>query len=203
MKDIREYKKNLRLKYRQYRTQLTPEEKQALDEGVLARILRLTQYQRAGLVLTYVSTDIEVDTRRLIQQALNDGKRVAVPRCVPGTRNMEFYEIFSTDDLSPGTFGVYEPTPDPERLIAHDCGGICFVPGFCFDRAGFRLGYGKGYYDRFLSDYNGVKAGICYAACIRGSLFHGRYDCSVDLVITEQFTRKAVISHKNSKLQKK
>ena len=122
MKDIREYKTNLRQRYRAYRVKLTADEKSRLDEDVFQRITRLNQYATAELLLVYVSTPIEVDTRRLIEYALSQGKRVAVPRCVPNTRRMEFFEIRSLAELSPGTFGVDEPQPDPERLVPPEAG---------------------------------------------------------------------------------
>jgi 5-formyltetrahydrofolate cyclo-ligase len=103
---------------------------------------------------------------------------------------MEFLVIASESDLSPGTFGVAEP--DPLR-----CGPrvptektFCVVPGLAFDPEGFRLGYGKGYYDRFLAGFPGVSAGICYAGCIRRKLPHGRYDRAVDFLVTEQYARR-------------
>jgi 5-formyltetrahydrofolate cyclo-ligase len=192
MKDIREYKKNLRQRYRDYRTRLQPQVKSRLDEDILSRVTRLNQYANTDLLLVYVSTPIEVDTRRLIEVALADGKRVAVPRCVPDTRLMEFYEITSLDQLSPGTFGVLEPDPDTAKRLPEDPGGMCIVPALCYDEYGYRLGYGKGYYDRFLSGYSGITVGICYAACVRGSLVYGRYDRPVELLVTERYIKRTV-----------
>ena len=192
MKDIREYKANLRQRYRAYRVKLTADEKSRLDEDVFQRVTRLNQYATAELLLVYVSTPIEVDTRRLIEYALSQDKRVAVPRCVPNPRRMEFYEIRSLAELSPGTFGVDEPQPDPERLVPPEAGGLCIVPALCYDEYGYRLGYGKGYYDRFLSGFHGVTVGICYSACVRRSLIHGRYDRPVELLITERYIKRTV-----------
>jgi 5-formyltetrahydrofolate cyclo-ligase len=192
MKDIREYKKNLRQRYRDYRTRLQPQVKSRLDEDILSRVTRLNQYANTDLLLVYVSTPIEVDTRRLIEVALADGKRVAVPRCVPDTRLMEFYEITSLDQLSPGTFGVLEPDPNTATRLPEDPGGMCIVPALCYDEYGYRLGYGKGYYDRFLSGYSGITVGICYAACVRGSLVYGRYDRPVELLVTERYIKRTV-----------
>lgn len=190
MKDIREYKTNLRNYYRGIRQKLSVQDKLSLDQKVFERVLRLNQYATAELLLVYVSTAIEVDTKMLIEKALEDGKRVGVPRCVPGTREMEFYEIHSLDELEPGTFGVLEPKPNPERLLPQDPGGLCIIPGLCFDNFGYRLGYGKGYYDRFLSGYTGVTVGICYSSCVRGSLIHGRFDRPVELLVTDRFIRR-------------
>ena len=190
MKDIREYKINLRNFYRSIRQKLSVQDKLSLDQKVFERVLRLNQYATAQLLLVYVSTAIEVDTKMLIEKALEDGKRVGVPRCVPGTREMEFYEIHSLDELEPGTFGVLEPNPNPEKLLPQDPGGLCIIPGLCFDNFGYRLGYGKGYYDRFLSGYTGVTVGICYSSCVRGSLIHGRFDRPVELLVTDRFIRR-------------
>ncbi len=192
MKDIREYKKNLRQRYRDYRTRLQPQDKSRLDEDILSRVTRLNQYADAKLLLVYVSTAIEVDTRRRSEVALADGKRVAVPRCVPDTRLMEFYEIDGLDQLSPGTFGVLEPNPETATLLTDSTGGLCIVPALCYDEYGYRLGYGKGYYDRFLSNFNGITVGICYAACVRGSLIHGRYDRPVELLVTERYIKRTL-----------
>ena len=184
--DIRQYKKDLRQRYKNERLKLSPAEKQSLDEGVFDRFLKLNQYSSSKTILTYVSTDIEVDTRRIIERALEDGKRVAVPYCVPDTRIIEFYTIESLDELSPGTFGVLEPVPNPEKRLTDWEKCLCVVPGLCFDFNGYRLGFGKGYYDRFLSEYTGVKVGICYSSGVRGHLHHGRFDRIVDVIVTEK-----------------
>ncbi len=127
----------------------------------------------------------EVDTLGLIERALADGKRVAVPRCIEGSHEMEFYYITGMDDLAPQTFGVLEPVPGRCELVTRYDGSICIVPALAYDRSGFRLGYGAGYYDRFLSRYPHPKIGITYAHNLCKGLWHGRYDVAVDLVVTE------------------
>lgn len=198
--DIREYKRELRARYRKKREDLDPAEKSRLDGDILGRFLRLNQYASSNLILTYVSTPIEVDTRGLINRALSDGKRVAVPRCIDGTREMEFYEIHSVSELKKRTFGVLEPDDNPERLVTDFKGSLCVVPALCFDNFGYRLGYGKGYYDRFLSGYGGVKVGICYSFGVRGRLIHGRFDCPVDVIVTERYIKTAALAAKNNRL---
>lgn len=190
--DIRPIKMELRQKYRSLRQAMPPEIKAQKDEAIAAQVRRLWQYQRNSVLLIYVSTSIEVDTFRIIRQAIEDGKRVAVPRCVPDTRNMEFYYIRSTDELKPGTFGVLEPEANPENLYKESEGGLCIVPAFSYDWRGFRLGYGKGYYDRFLSRFEGNMVGICYSECVQRSLPHGRFDRPVELLVTESYLRRTV-----------
>lgn len=190
--DIRPIKMELRQKYRSLRQAMPPEIKAQKDEAIATQVRRLWQYQRNSVLLIYVSTSIEVDTFRIIRQAIEDGKRVAVPRCVPDTRNMEFYYIRSTDELKPGTFGVLEPEANPENLYKESEGGLCIVPAFSYDWRGFRLGYGKGYYDRFLSRFEGNMVGICYSECVQRSLPHGRFDRPVELLVTESYLRRTV-----------
>ena len=190
--DIRPIKTELRQKYRSLRQAMPPEIKDQKDVAIAAQVRRLWQYQRNNVLLIYVSTPIEVDTFRIICQALEDGKRVAVPRCVPDTRNMEFYYIDSTDELSPGLFGVLEPAVNLDRLYKESEGGLCIVPAFSYDWRGYRLGYGKGYYDRFLSRFEGNMVGICYSECVQRSLPHGRFDRPVELLVTESYLRRTV-----------
>ncbi len=187
--DIRQVKTGLRQNIKRLRAGFSPEEKKRMDDSITESFLKSTSYTRSDVILTYVSTDIEVSTERIILTALEEGKSVACPRCVDGTRQMEFYYIGSLDDLSPRTFGVREPDADPARLYKGGGRPICIVPGLSFDRWGYRLGYGKGYYDRFLSGYCGWTVGLCYSACVQYKLPHGRYDRPVDRLITEKYLR--------------
>lgn len=188
--DIRVVKSRIRDEMKEYRRCLSPEEKAAMDGAIFQRLCRVRQYQAAGLVLVYVSMPIEVETREIIRHAWSQGKRVAVPYCVEGTREMEFYEIKSFDQLEKRTFGVEEPRPqDCPRLEEFPVSSVCVVPALAYDTAGYRMGYGGGYYDRFLSHYRGTKVGIVYCRCVSRRLIHGRYDVPVDLLVTEKYIR--------------
>lgn len=186
--NIKEYKNALRQKFKERRRTMTEARKSQADRRIAARLRALASYRRAKTILTYVSTPIEVGTHEIIARALSDGKRVAVPRCVAGTREMHFYYINGLDELSPRTFGVLEPDDDPERLVCDFDGSICVVPALACDRNGFRLGYGGGYYDRFLREYPGEKILILYKNCLVEHLRHGRFDVRVDRIVTEYFT---------------
>lgn len=190
--DIRLVKQQLRDGNKRYRLQLSnarPNEKQQMDYRIFSQIIQHPMYISSDLILTYVSTKIEVDTHRIIQQALYDGKQVAVPRCIPNTRQMEFCIIHSIKrDLHPGAFSVLEPKPHCKRLQDYNH-SFCIVPGLMFDMQGFRLGYGKGYYDRFLSHYLGYIAGVCYCTCLKTQLPHGRFDRAINCLITDKFIK--------------
>ena len=191
IRNIKEEKNRLREKARKVRRGYSPEEKKRLDQSVLKRLTGLYQYREATTILTYVSKSLETDTIGLIERAWRDGKRVAVPRCIDGTRQMTFYYITELSQLEKCSFGVLEPRPDIcEAVVTPPKNSLCIVPGMAFDCEGYRLGYGKGYYDRFLSDYHGVTAGICYSDCIRWRLPRGRFDRPVDILVTDRFFRK-------------
>ncbi len=184
--DIRPIKAELRSRYKKLRMGLSPAAKDEMDLKILNRMMNLWQYRDSETILTYVSTAIEVDTRRLIEKSIEAGKKVAVPRCVPGTREMEFYLIHSLDELSAGTFGVLEPDPQKSALLEDFSEGLCIVPALAFDFQGYRLGYGKGYYDRFLARFGGSTVGMCYDSCMARSLPAGRYDRPVNLIVTQR-----------------
>lgn len=190
--DIRPIKATLREQYKTLRREMPSEIKAQRDRQISGRVTALWQYKRCRQLLTYVSTPIEVDTLEIIRRALADGKKVAVPRCVPGTRDMEFYWINGVEELEPGTFGVLEPRPDPKRKVTDFSNGLCLVPALCYDWRGYRLGYGKGYYDRFLAGFGGHMIGVCYSDCIRRKLPHGRFDRPVELLVTDRYLRRTV-----------
>jgi 5-formyltetrahydrofolate cyclo-ligase len=184
--DIRPIKRKLRAQAREMRRSLSPEYKNSLDRKIKNKLLNLFAVREVQTVLCYVSTDIEVDTREFINSLLQMGKRVAVPRCEGEKGEMNFYYIESLDELSPGSFGVDEPDPMKSLMFADAVKSVCIVPAFMFDKNGYRLGYGKGYYDRYLSKYKGSTIGVCYSENMQDELFHGKYDRSVDLVVTDK-----------------
>ncbi len=191
IKNVREEKKKLRAGFRLLRNSFSEEERKVSDRAMQKKLFSLHQYGLADTVLTYVSKDTEPDTIRIIQKAWRDGKRVAVPRCIDGTCEMAFYYLTSLKQLSEGSFGVLEPLPSQCQLFeGNGKGSICIVPGMAFDCEGYRLGYGKGYYDRFLSGYEGFTVGVCYSKCVKWSLPRSKYDKPVDMLVTEKFFRK-------------
>ena len=189
--DIRLVKRSLRKKFREIRMRLDPQEKAEWDQRITANLLRSPRYRNAKRVLLFVSKPIEVDTHSFIRTALRQKKQVLLPRCLDDCGHMAFYAIQSWEDLVPGLYGLLEP--DPERcpcIEAFHPTDFCLVPGFSFDAQGYRLGFGKGYYDRFLSRFPGVTAGACYHCCTTQSLPHGRYDRPVDYLFTERYVRR-------------
>lgn len=155
---------------------------------IIDRIMALSAFQEAGLVFSYVAFRREVETRGLIQAALAAGKRVAVPLVDRANRRLLALEITGFGDLAPGIWGIPEPRAEvcrPVELAAID---LAIVPGVAFDRCGNRLGYGGGYYDRFLP---ALPAGAptvapAYGFQVVAELPVGPGDVPVRYVVTEE-----------------
>ncbi len=185
---VRDAKQQLRTQYKLRRSRLEKSFRQQCSQKITATILQSKWYQESRQIFIYVSMKDEVDTHSLIDRALADGKQVAVPYCIAESGEMNFYIIHSRKDLHEGYFGVYEPSPEMcER--AENKQGLIIIPALAFDCHGYRMGYGKGYYDRYLSDFDGMKIGIGYSDCLRRCMIHDRFDKNVDGIITEKFIK--------------
>ena len=178
---IKENKRLLRKKYKVIRDLVADKKKLSDDISLLA--LGSEFYKNAETVLVYSSSASEADTTMIINKALADNKRVALPKCSDKNGNMKFYYIESLWDLAEGMYEISEPVTDKEASSFGE-NSLCFVPGLSFDREGFRLGYGKGYYDRFLMNFPGKTAGLCYEECLADFLPRDEFDIKVDFIIT-------------------
>ena len=168
------------------REALSEQERSVLDDRITQKLLATSEYAEATTVLTYVSVLSEVSTRMFVECALRDGKTVAVPRCLPG-HCLEFVAITSLDQLVSTPFNLLEPAKDLSALTeSYMNNAICIVPALLVDTKGYRLGYGAGFYDRFLSTYSGKKICLAYQQNLsREMLPHTAFDVAVDMVITE------------------
>lgn len=155
---MQEVKRSLRKQLIAKRREMLSAVKNAADENIFLQLVPLLA--SADIVFTYVSTEIEVETRRLIQYCFDNNVRVAVP--VSGDTELDFYEIHAFAELDIGRYGILEPS-DMSSTAAATERSLCIVPALCADGNGYRLGYGKGYYDRFLSRFPGKSVIICYS----------------------------------------
>ena len=179
-------KQRLREEHLAAREVLSEQERSVLDNRITQKLLATSEYAEATTVLTYVSVSSEVSTRMFIECALRDGKTVAVPRCLPG-HCLEFVAIASLKQLVAAPFNLLEPAKElPAVTEDQKNNSICIVPALLVDTKGYRLGYGAGFYDRFLSTYPGKKICLAYQQSLsRTTLPHTAFDVAVDVVITE------------------
>ncbi len=175
-----ELKKALREQLIRQRREMEKNVRQELNEKIYNNLMKLDAVQKCDTFFVYASSGIEVDTRRFITEMLAEGRTVAVPKCEG--RYMRFLVISSLSELIKSRYGVDEPVSGTE--ISDLKNTVCIVPALRFDERGYRLGWGGGFYDRFLADYPGYSVGICYEQCC-GEVPTDEFDLPVNVVITE------------------
>ncbi len=144
---------------------------------------RLPELERADTVLLFYGVRKEPDTRTLISRLLEQGKTVALPRCLPG-RQMEARAVTDLEHLKLSAFSIPEPD-DFCPVVEKEKIDLVLVPNLCCDRHGYRLGHGAGYYDRYLAGYAGVTVSLCPEDWLQESVPRSEMDVPVKLVLTE------------------
>lgn len=186
MYGLKNAKTAIRETYLQKRRDMPADEKRMKEELLCQYFLRSASYRYYDTLLLYSPKPEEIDITPIAVKALSDGKRVAYPRCIHGTRLMDFHFVSDTDLNEKNCFGIKEPPADSPKYDP-ECPGcaVCLIPAIVFDRHGYRIGYGGGYYDRFLSRFTGTMAGVIFSDFITDSLPHGKFDLCADTIFTE------------------
>ena len=188
MSKIKEEKTMMRKHFREMRDKMTTAFKRSLDVEIASRLLCSMEYMSAKTLLIYVAKSGEVETKDIISAAFALKKQVAVPKC-EGQGIMNFYLINSFDDLKAGFKGILEPDTDKCVKLESFDDSLCVVPALSFDPKGNRLGFGGGYYDRFLENYTGIPAGLCYQSFMKWDIPTEGHDIPVDILVTDRFLR--------------
>lgn len=180
----RDEKNLIRKQMKQLRADMTRTERFEKSMQIFEQLITVPEFKRADRIYTYVSMDNEIDTIMLIDYSLSLEKRVFVPR-VSG-KDMEFYEISDISELNPGYMGIYEPDINGKEPDYSRTGFMC-MPGLAFDRSYNRIGYGGGFYDRYLSVENKLyKAALAYEAQLLESIPAQDGDVRPDMIVTEE-----------------
>ncbi len=185
---IKKQKDDIREEYKERRRVMPMEERHRRDEAICHVAEGLVSFRYAEYVLLYAATEGEIDVNAIAELALEKGKKVCFPRCDKKTHTMTYHMVNSLDELAVDSYGLLEPAEDaPIYEPEKDTGAaVCFVPGLVYDKAGYRLGYGKGFYDRYLSAFSGCTIGVVYSDYILPVVPRGRFDVSVDILLTEK-----------------
>ncbi len=180
-----ETKKNIRKLVFQRRKEARPEDIRNHSALICKTLCSLGQYQESDWVYLYIDCKNEVMTGPVMKAALSDGKRIAAPKVIG--QNMVFYEIHGMEDLEPGYFGILEPK---EGLpIARGEDGLLLMPGVAFDPMRHRIGYGGGFYDRYLSIHTRMKkVAVAFEFQILKEVPFEKTDILPDLIVTESRT---------------
>lgn len=177
-------KNEIRKKYKEIRNNICEREEKSCI--ISEKIINSDLYKKSKVIGIYKNMKSEVNTSEIIEKAVNNEKVVALPR-VKG-KELVFYKITSKDELfTKSKFGVEEPVAKQENLISKDLIDLIIVPGLVFDMNKNRLGYGGGYYDRFLKDIDCVKIGICFEEQMyNNNLPIEETDIKMDIIITDK-----------------
>ncbi|MBQ2730361.1 MAG: 5-formyltetrahydrofolate cyclo-ligase [Clostridia bacterium] len=185
-----EEKNLLRRRFKEIRAAVG-DKKQEYSQEICEKAAELSAFHSADTVLLYYAKGNEADLSLLFEKCFSMGKTVGFPRCIDRER-MVFQRVKDLSELSVGYFGISEPPADAPPCSLENA--ICFVPALAFDKDGYRLGYGGGYYDRFLSGFRGTTVGVTFEACLTDRLVREEFDMKTDYIITESQVKKTIES---------
>jgi 5-formyltetrahydrofolate cyclo-ligase len=192
--DVAAEKERLRRRILNLREQQTPREVETKSLKITETLTQLPEYRKARVIASYVDKGNEVQTRPLIRKALASRKNVLVPIVNKERGNLDFSEIKSLDELVPGAFDIPEPKPDLRRLTDLETMEVVLVPGIAWDFDGYRVGWGKGYFDTVLKRLpdKSLAVGLAFDLQVVDRVPRAQFDLPVDMVVTET---KVVRSH--------
>lgn len=175
-------KQELRQQCRQIRKALGKAARLQASQAICVRIEDWPEFLHAKAVLTYMPIKSEVDLRPLLER--HPEKRWLIPRIIPEADHSMYFHPYDPQRLVHHPFGMDEPAADLP-VIAPEEIELALVPGLAFDQHGWRLGYGGGYFDRFLKDFPGLSLGVVFQALLLENLPHAEHDVAMDWIVTE------------------
>lgn len=194
MNDLQIEKKAIRASVLNARDAMPPDQRARESMKMSEAIITSTPYQRAATVLAYASFGSEFDTSFLLERMLTDKKNLVMPRVDKDAQQLKLHRVQHLDALIAGQWGIREPQIDAEIMMPNEI-DLIIVPGVAFDSAGFRIGYGKGFYDKLLSSVNpaSTRLSAAFDCQIIDAVPNEAHDQRVDIIITP--TQKILISH--------
>ena len=181
-------KSSVREKMLRVRNNLAPHHIQSMSQDIFNAFIKLDKVQRSSTIMAYLSFGSEVNADYIIEWAWNKNKRVVVPVCIPKTKRMIPSIIHSFRQVEQGYFGIRQPKKEFLRPVDKQAVDLIVVPAVAFDRLGYRIGYGGGYYDRILAHMKkeAVKIGLAFHCQLVSRLPVDKHDIPVDLIVTEK-----------------
>lgn len=184
-----ETKSEIRKRILQVRGALTQEDIENKSALIAQKVIMTPEYEEADNILLYADYCQEVMTRQIFEDALMKKKRVFFPKSDGLTGTMEFYQTVSVKQLERGYKGILEPKENPDRRYKFNKNEdtLIIVPGVAFDTLGYRIGYGKGFYDRFLSKRRQISTmALAFACQIVDEIPIDSTDIKMDKIVTEE-----------------
>lgn len=172
------------------RNNLSDNEVQSLSDNIFGNLIRNSFFESSSHVMVYLDFKREVRTDTVINHCLSKGKKVYIPICIPETHEISISRLTGLEELQSGHFGIREPKLSHIRLSDSSLIDLVLVPGVAFDANGNRIGFGAGYYDRFMKRLKAgaVKAALAYSFQVVDRVPSDEYDIPVDYIVTEKGT---------------
>jgi len=187
MNNLLKTKAELREIISRKRRYLTPEQKERLNKEIFARLEKLSVWKKSKTVLIYISHKDEIATLDLIQKILKndlDKHIIVIPKTHLKFHALSLHKLDELKQLIPGNYGISEPHPSCKTILPEQI-DLAIIPGIVFNKKGYRIGYGKGYYDRLLPHLNCPKISLAYSMQIVENIPVEDHDYPVDILITE------------------
>lgn len=185
-------KQQLRKQVRERIVYISEEQRAQWSGQIASRLYEQDEWKHARTIGITISVDEEVSTYEMIERAWQEGKRIAAPKCDRLSRTMTFREIRNWDDLEKVYMNLREPIPARTKEISADEIDLLIMPGIAFTEQGDRLGYGGGYYDRFLPHYSGHTIALAYSLQLVASIPMDEHDKRVQKIVTESQVYKGL-----------
>lgn len=176
-------KNEQRRRMRTLRNSMTDFEVGEKSKLIVSHFTVMPEYKNSAVIMLYLSAKNEPDTLNLARIALNDGKKIVVPITNTADNTLSLSYIDGLNSLKVGAFGILEPIKTVP--CGYDEIDAVVVPGLVFDKKGGRIGYGKGYYDRFFENTNAVRIAFCYDFQIVETAATEEHDVGMDIIVTE------------------
>lgn len=168
------------------RAQMPKEERDLKGNKIIESFKNSDFYKNAEMIMIYISFGTEIHNHEFIKDALAEGKKIVVPVTFHTPRMMKPSQIYSFDELEPGYYNILSPKEDSIRYVDKSQVDIIIVPGAVFDKEGYRIGYGGGYYDRFLADVEIPKISFAFEMQLTDVVPKDDFDVPVDYIFTEE-----------------
>jgi 5-formyltetrahydrofolate cyclo-ligase len=165
---------------------LSAKQKNEYDAQIAENLYALPVWQQAETIGITISRENEINTKPIIEKAWQEGKTVCVPKCDPQEKTMTFRAIRSFDQLESVYFGLQEPIVAMTEEVASRQIDVMIVPGVCFSKAGYRIGYGGGYYDRYLQHFWRPTISLAYSFQVVNHVPFEAHDIPVDMIVTNE-----------------
>ncbi len=176
-------KNKLRKKIRNLRENLSIEEVLGKSERTCNKLIETNIYKNAKIIMSYMSIKNELNTQGLNAKILSDKKKLYLPVIDKKYNMIVAREVEKLEKISKGMYNI--PEPSNGKIIDKNKIDLIIVPGLVFDKNGNRIGFGMGYYDRFLKDYNGKTIGLCYKFQIVETIISEAHDEKLDMLCSE------------------